>query len=47
MTFYESMNINELVKSQKWDGKVKSPNARLANLEECGVLTVRRNDLPC
>ena len=27
-------NVNDFVKSQKWDGKVKSQNARLANLEE-------------
>ena len=47
-------NIDKLLKNHKWDGTVKSSKCKLslaksrfrglANLEECGVLTVRRND---
>ncbi len=35
---------DELVKSHQIDGFVKSSYARHANLEERGVLIVRRND---
>jgi hypothetical protein len=31
--------VDDLVKSQNWDGKVKSSDARRAKAEERGVLT--------
>jgi len=46
-TIFETVNIDEPVKSPKTDGKVKSAKFKehaWANLASRGVLTVRRSD---